>query len=576
MKRNVRIGLILGAITVGIIAIGFVMQEGKKRLEAQQHEKMLAANTAVISRGDVSIKVVETGSLEAERTVEVKSQVGGRVARLLVDEGDTVKKGDLIAVIDPQQTELQVDQNRAQLKGAQSDVKRLQVEIEQRRVTAKTNLERARLRAKQLEIELKAQPALTSTAIRSAETAVANAQKAYDLLVKVTQPNARTAQEIALEDANNNLRQAQIERDRQAGLYERGYVSRRELEQAELNLNLAQTKQRQAKEAIDRIESEQRLEREQAQQRVIQARADLDRAKANAIVDDTKRQQYLSALQDVRDAEVALKDIEALQQQKIGSEASVAQIRSSLNDSLRLLGETEVRAPIDGIVTKRSVQVGELVNALSSFSPGTPIVKIEDRSQMLVRLQINEIDVALLKPGMKAEVTVDALPDSKFNGRITKIAPAQIESPAGGAGAADPVVKYEVEVTLDDVSGKLKSGMSAKCEMVANEEKDTLIAPSAFVGIDADGQHFVMLFDPKEKPVATKLGQPPTLKGIRQNVEVGLQNAASIAIRSGVKEGDKLVRPPFKGPDRQGMMQFGPDDEEEESGGSGSSDQSKE
>ncbi len=575
MKRNVRIGIVLGAITLGIIAIGMVMQQGQKRLQAMQHEQMLKANTAVVSRGDVAIQVVETGSLEAQRTVEVKSQVGGRVARLLVDEGDYVKAGDLIAVIDPQQTELQVEQNRAQLEGAQSAVKRLQVEIEQRRVTARTHLERSRLRLKQLEIELKAQPALTSTAIRSAETAVANAQKAVDLLVNVTHPNARTAQEAALEDANNNLRQARIERDRQAGLYDRGYVSRRELEQAELNLSLAETRQRQAQEAIGRIGNEQRLEREQAQQRVIQARADLDRAKANAIIDDTKRQQYLSAQQDVRDAEVALKDIEALQQQKIGSEASVAQIRSSLNDSLRLLGETEVRAPIDGIVTKRSVQMGELVNALSSFSPGTPIVKIEDRSDMLVRLQINEIDVALLREGMQAKITVDALPGSEFSGRITKIAPAQIESATPGA-SADPVVKYEVEVTLNDVADELKSGMSAKCEMVAEEEKDVLIVPTAFVARDETGQHYVMMFDPNEKPVATQLGQPPTLKGKRQNVEVGLENAANIAIHSGVKEGDKLVRPPFTGPSRQGMMQFGPDDEEAESEEGGSDSQSGE
>jgi HlyD family secretion protein len=545
-----------------IVALGAVAANAKKTGSEQARKDLVKSSVAKVTKGDVAIRVVETGSLQAKTTVEVKSQVGGRVAKLLVDEGDYVEKGDLIAVIDPQQTELQVQQNQAQLEGAASSVRRLDVEIAQRRVTAKTNLERARLQVKQLERELSAQPAITSATIKAAESNYLSAQKSYDLLTKVTQPNQKTQSEIAVQDAENNQANALIERDRQKGLYEKGYVSKREVEQAELNMQLADTKARQARESLQRLANEQKLERDQSLERVSQAKSELDRAKANAITDPNRRSAYESAVQNVRDAEVALKDVDSLLEQKRGSQANVSQIKSSLDDSLRLLGETEVRAPIAGIVTRRYVQMGELVNALSSFSPGSPIVKLEDRSQMYVKLEINEIDVARLINDMPSTVTVDALPNSSFSGRVTKISPAQIENAA--AVGSDPVVKYLVEVTLDRVGKELKSGMSAKCEMTPVKAENVLRIPLAYVGEEQGGKTFAMMYDPKEVLKPAKMGEKASFVGKRVEIEVGIKDLAFAQIISGLKEGDEVVKPPFNGPQRKGMMQFGPGDDEEE------------
>ncbi|MFM9873627.1 MAG: efflux RND transporter periplasmic adaptor subunit [Fimbriimonadaceae bacterium] len=545
-----------------VVALGVMATSAQKKGSEKQREDLIKTSVAKVTKGDIAIRVVETGSLEALTTVEVKSQVGGRVAKLMVDEGDFVEKGDLIAVIDPQQTELQVQQNQAQLQGANSSVRRLDVEIAQRRVTAKTNLERTKLQVKQLERDMSAQPAITNATIKSAETGYTSAQKSYDLLVKVTQPNQKTQSEIAVQDAENNQRQAQVEKDRQQGLYEKGYVSKREVEQANLNLQLANTKVRQAKEALQRLDNEQRLDREQSQYRVSQAKSELDRARANAITDPNRKTAYQSALQNVRDAEAALKDVDSLLEQKRGSQANVSQIQSSLNDSLRLLGETEVRAPISGIVTRRLVQMGELVNALSSFSAGSPIVKIEDRSKMYVKLEINEIDVARLTNGMPATITVDALPNMKFTGNVTKISPAQIENAAAVGG--DPVVKYLVEVTLDRVDKVLKSGMSGKCEMTPLKGTDVLRLPLAFIGEEKDGTTYAMVYDPNEKLKPAKLGEKPSFEGKRVAIKVGIKDLAYAEILSGLKEGDEVVKPPFNGPQRKGMMQFGPDGDEEE------------
>lgn len=518
-----------------------------------------------VEKGAITVQVIESGPLEAVRTVEVKSRVSGRVDKLLVDEGDMVSKGDLIAVIDPQETELQVKQNRAQLQGAQAGIQRLNVEIEQRRVTAQTNLNRARNNAAQLKLELDAQPALTNAGLKTAESSLRGQEQALELLTKVTQPNARVQAESAVTNAEAGVRTAEADYNRQKELFALGYVARRVVENAELSLSNARASLVTAQDRLNRINEEQALERQQAEERVAQARSEYARVKASTVQDDVKKKAYERALIDIRDAEVALKDIQALQASRAQQLASVSQLQSVLSDSMRQLGETEIRAPVSGIVTKRLVQLGELVASLSSFSSGSPIVKIEDRSTMLVKLQINEIDVAKLSLGTKASVKVDALPNDDFEGEITKIAPAAIES---AAGAANPVVKYEVEVVLQDATGKLKSGMTAKCTMKVLDLKDVVRVRSEFIGREKNGTAYVLLITGDKKDEKTKM--LPTRKVI---VTLGEASGAFVHILDGVKAGDKLQKPEFTGPPRAALMQFGPDDDGEgggENGGEGS------
>ncbi len=230
------------------------------------------------------------------------------------------------------------------------------------------------------------------------------------------------------------------------------------------------------------------------------------------------------------------------------SVASADQIGSVLGDSLRQLGETEIRAPIAGVVTRKLVQEGELVASLSSFSSGTPIIRLEDRTAMMVKLNVNEIDVAKLTLGMPARVSVDAFADQEVAGTVRKIAPATLATTAAAGQAA--VVKFEVEVWLDPNNLNLKSGMSAKCTMITDKRAKTLQVPAEYVSKDADGS-FVLL-----KPAK------PTDEPKKVRVKTGLTSGARVELVEGVKLGDKLVKPEFTGPARKGAMQFGGDDEQ--------------
>jgi HlyD family secretion protein len=549
MKRALLFTLIALVIVCGAGGIALFGKFGRQSKDEVAQAK--------VTRGELSVKVIETGTIDAVKAVEVRSRASGRLARLLVEEGDFVTEGQLIAVIDPQETQFRVEQDAAQLRGAQSAVARTSVEIEQRRATSQAALKQAELRLAQLREELKAQPTLTKSAIAQAQAALAAARQERERLVSSAHPNRRTLERQAVDEAAAQQDNAQKEYARIQDLERKGYVAGRALENARLTLDLAKVRMRAAQESRDRLEAALRLELAKADEDIKRAQADLDRALANEIQDVVKRKEFESAQAAVAQARAALKDVEVLRQSREQSRATVAQLGSALRDSRRQLGETQIRAPMSGVVTKRYLEVGELVTALSAFSAGTSIVRIEDRRSMQVNLQVNEIDVARLAKGMLATIEVDAIPGKTLAGRVTKIAPASIalaaQSGQPGAGqSADAVVKYEVEIVLNETDPRLRSGMSAKCTLEVIRRDQVLLLPVEFVGKDEKGR-FVMLAP------ADKQG-----KAVRQPVQVGASSGASIEILEGVKEGERVVRPEYKGPPRQGFMQFGPDDEGED------------
>lgn len=538
MTRKVFAYCLIGLLTVSGCGFGGPKKEKK------------AAQT--VEQGDLKVEVVETGTLQAVKLVEIKSRVSGRVKKLYVDEGDHVTAGQLIAEIDPQETQLQVDQNQAQIRGAMAATDRQSIEIAQRKVTAANALAKAKSTLRQTELELKIQPGLTQASVVSAKSAYEAAKQAYDQLIHVTQPNERTATNVAVKDAQNNLDNAKRELDRQSNLLSLGYVSVRDVENARLQVQLAETKLQNVQDSSSRLSQNQTLSAQQAEERMKQAKADYDRATANTIQDSVKREQYQRAVKDVSDAEAQLRDVAALEAARRQQLAQVQQLQSVLSDGQRQLRETRIVAPISGLITSKLVQEGELVASLNSFSAGTTIVQLEDRSKMIVKLNINEIDVAKLSLGTKAKVRVDAFPTEELVGTVTKIAPASVSSGSTSpqSPTSDAVVKYKVEVSLDVPSDKLKTGMSAKCTMIVLDKKDILRVPLDFVGQDDKGSFIVL---------APKNPKDPKDKGKQVPVVVGDRSATFVEIKSGATKGQEIVRPEYKGPKRKGMF-GGPDD----------------
>ncbi|MDX2064960.1 MAG: HlyD family efflux transporter periplasmic adaptor subunit [Fimbriimonadaceae bacterium] len=541
----------IGIGLVVVIAGGaFAIQS----MRAKASDSKPKVPSVTVGRGEIVVTVVENGTIDAVRSVDVKGRVAGRLAKLLVEEGDTVTQGQLIAVIDPEETEFRVRQDEAQLRGAQSSVARSTIEISQREATARAAVAQAQARVRQLELEVKSTPELTSAAIAEAQTQLASAEANRERIVNGTHPTQRANAQAQVNEAAANLRNAELEFERQIELEKQGYTAKRNVDNARLNVDVAKVRLENARVALARLEGQLKEEVEQATQQIRQAQAALNRAKTNRVNDRLKLQELASAQADLLRAKAGLRDAEVLRKTQEQGQASVDQLQSILSDSRRQLTETEIRAPINGVVTKKAIQVGELATALSTFGAGTTIVRIEDRTVMRVKLSMNEIDVAKLRLGMPATVDVDALPELSLSGKVAKIAPASTAISAEGGAAAtstDAVVRYEVEIRLDNAPKELRSGMSAKCSLKVVDRQDVLIVPVDYVS--REGKRAFAFLAPAE----TSKDQ----KATRVEVKLGAQSGTSVEVISGIKENDKLVKPDYKGPARKGMMSFGPEEE---------------
>ncbi len=541
MKKFVWPFLIGLLVLIG--AGSMMMRGGKKEDDSKKKESI------TVELGDIQSKVVETGTIDAIKSVDVKSRVTGRVKQILVEEGQSVIQGQLIAIIDPKETQLVLDQNEAQLRGAQRSVQRSSLEVSQRGQQARVGVDSAKVRIRQLMLELESQPKLNQASIDEAQTAVNTANAEKRRLIESSQPNLRRSTESQVLEAKANVRASELEFARQQELESKGFSARRAVELSRQNVDVAKARLAQAEEAAARLEASLSVEINKVDQQIAQSQAALSRAKTNLYQIDFKRQELESAKVDLRKAETALLDPAILEKQQQQSMAVVDQLSSVVSDARRQLSETEIRAPITGVVTKKGLQVGELATGLSSFSSGTTIVKIEDRTTMRVRLDINEIDTAKLDLGMDAKIVVDALPKASLVGKVTKIAPASKEAANGVVQSSDAVVKYQVEITLSNSDPGLRSGMSAKCSLIVINKKGVVRVPLEYVAKEEDGSYIMLA------------GAKPTDPGTKKKITVGTATGTYVEVTGGLKQGDKIVRPDFNGPKRVGAMQFGGDNQ---------------
>lgn len=354
LKNKRAVFLTIVTLVVGGSVLGFWgFNRGKAEAEYITRE---------IQRGDIIKSISATGTIQPLVTVQVGSQVSGTIAALFADFNSVVKKGQIIAKLDPAIFQAQLEQARANLAHAEA-------------------------------------------AMHSAESAVANAQ-ANVLAAEANKERAR----VAMEDAQRVLR-------RTLELQKTLVVSQRDLESAQA--------------AADQTAAQYR-----------QAVAQLEQAKA----------QLLSA-----------------KAQLVQAKAQVKQARAAVQLASVNLSHTIIRAPIDGVVVARNVDVGQTVAA--SLQAPTLFLIANDLTKMQVLADIDEADVGQLSPESRVTFTVDAYPRDTFHGRITQL--------RLNPQTEQTVVTYTAVIDVDNPELKLKPGMTANVTVIVAERKNVLKVPNA-------------------------------------------------------------------------------------------------
>lgn len=197
----------------------------------------------------------------------------------------------------------------------------------------------------------------------------------------------------------------------------------------------------------------------QSQAMVNSAKASLDYAQA-----DYQRMHTLYKKEYVSKQEVD----KALQVLKT-AQASLQQAEAQNQKDKSNLGFTKIYSPVDGIVTNRSVDIGQTVAA--SFQTPTLITIAENLSKMSIDTSFAEADIGDIKAGQNVNFTVDAFPTQTFRGKVKQI--------RLNPTTTSNVVTYNVRIDVDNPKEILLPGMTAYVNIAVIEKKNVLLAPNA-------------------------------------------------------------------------------------------------
>jgi HlyD family secretion protein len=143
------------------------------------------------------------------------------------------------------------------------------------------------------------------------------------------------------------------------------------------------------------------------------------------------------------------------------------------------LAKTVYSSPIDGMITSKRVEEGEMAIIGTMNNPGTVLMTIADLSVMEVEVQVDETDVVGVQIGQSANVRVDAFPNQVFKGKVTEIGSSALQKSAAATASTTTQESrdFKVVVTLENPSKLLKPGLSASADIITGERKNVLAVP---------------------------------------------------------------------------------------------------
>jgi HlyD family secretion protein/macrolide-specific efflux system membrane fusion protein len=196
----------------------------------------------------------------------------------------------------------------------------------------------------------------------------------------------------------------------------------------------------------------------------------------------------------------------------------------------------EVEAPFDGTIIQRAIQPGEVVvPGVTATVEGKALLVLADISVLLVKIDLNQIDVARVQRGQKAEITLDALPGKTFSAVVTRVAPAAAVRASGGQGHAPDVFPVEASLDTHQDLAAIKPGMTADVRILVDKKQKVLVLPIESV-ITEKGKNFVQAIE------GGKDGKPTTT---RREITVGARSDRDVEVKSGLSEGARvLIKPP--------------------------------
>jgi HlyD family secretion protein len=422
-------------IGIGIFGlVSSILSAAYWYLQHQPSNPTSSLQTVAVRTQDLTVELRANGIVQPIRKINLSPKEAGQIAQLYVDEGDRIQPGQLIARMDSQQIQAQVNQYKAALAKAEAD-------LAQKRVGSRWE-------------EIAEAESRVSTAEASVAAAQAKQNRASEELTR----NQLLATEGAI--SQNTLGD---------------FLSKKQ--EANANLNAERARLQEQRRTLTKLRNGSRPEEiAQSQAEVIQAKAQL--------------QFYTTQL-----------------------------------------GNTEIRAPFAGVITRRFAQAGDFVTPTTSASTSdgaTSTSIVELAKGLEVEAKVPEAIIARIQLGQSVDIRSDTYSNATFKGNVRLLAPRAVQDQqSSSSGTGSGVTTFRVKVSLTTGQEQLKSGMNVKLKFLGNKIPQALVIPLAAVVTQPTGQTGVWVQDAKQQPQLrpVSLGsvsgdQVQVLKGISQGQQI--------------------------------------------------------
>jgi RND family efflux transporter MFP subunit len=467
--------------------------------EAKPDAVAVETTRAEIRMMETTVTAQGTVSAGQGASARIASAIPGRLMSVTVKEGDTVSPGQVLAAVDNRPQKAQATSAAASALAAESQARSADLAAG----AAATDQSNA---VRLAQLGLSAARLDRDTAVQVAEAAVQSAEVDLAKTKAGPRPQEVAQAEQAVNQARATRDRAATEQERVRFLFEKGIDAKRQLDDAQTALTVADSALQSATQQLSLVRAGARPEDVRiAELKVQQARQGVTQARATG---DAKTAQAQAALRQARQSagQVTVKrqDARAMREQAAAKRADLAAAQSTA-------AYAEIRSSLRGIVTKRNLNPGDMADTT------TPILEVAEVRALNVLGSMTAEDGQQVRAGMPAHITASDVPNRTFSGSVLNV------------GQVDPQTNLlSLRLSVSSARGALKPGTFASAEIVVRTNPRAVVVPKQAI-LTKDGKSVVFVVD--HDNVAHQ-----------KEVVIGSEHEGLVEIVKGVSPSDTVIR----------------------------------
>jgi RND family efflux transporter MFP subunit len=471
---------------------------------------------------DIAKTADVTGSLVALQDVVVGTKIAGRLGSVYFHEGEMVSAGQVVAVMDTVDLAAQVQQQHANVDSA--------ITKEQQAIVA---LDQARNTLASARTTLKWTDQTTATAVKSAAATLDTSKQRLEIVKQGARKQERQQAQELVKSAKANYDKARSDLKRYQSLLKEQAVSQSQVDQYQAAFDGALAAYNSAQEALSLTNEGARPEDiRTAELGVNFAQEALNRAQSDRATVQLRRE-------DIRNAEIGVRSAMA----SIGAaKAGTAVARAGLRIAEESLNNSYIKSPINGYVAERRAEPGQQLGG------GGAVMRIVSPKSVYFQAVLSESQFNEVRTGLPARITIDALPNRVFNGRVTRILPV----------ASSAARSFNVRIDFPS-DASLRPQMFARGSILIDTHRNATLVPKDAVLFDPVNNR-TRVFVTETTALVPSSETPKMSEGVLRKslaldkgglrvatiakermVKIGYSDPKYAEVLSGVKPGDKVV-----------------------------------